>query len=180
MNYPNITIQARKFVLSIVFKLNEQESRTMFVLNPNLDQFMSKAAEVVGYKSETNTLAELLSFARSGDENFMEFAKLDVDNDGLETAEIMNGVIKAAKEKVDEYVEANDEIKKTLDLFWQADMLASILEEIYALVIAKAVFNASELGINTIVLDDDFHEVRLQEKVGKEITAVPEIELVVV
>gem|GEM_PF-5405318 len=180
MNYPNITIQVRKFVLSLEYAIAAGDSKSMFILEPSLDSLLRQTADIVGYKWQTDTLEEIFDFIRTGEEDFMEFTTIDTATDGLTANEIIDGVIKAKSERIDEYPDAPIAVKEALEVFWQANMLASALEETYALVIAKAVFNASELGLNTIVLDDDQHEVRLLEKVGKEITAVPELELIVI
>lgn len=179
VNYPNITIQVKDQVLSLEFNADKDTSKTMFVLEPSLNFSLESAAKSVGFKF--NSVDDILAFARLGDEKLMEFAKFNLEVADLNVEDILNGLQQQVADRNPEYAEgASSEVNEALDEFWRADMLASFLEEIYSLVIAKAVFNASELGINTIVLNDERNEIRLQEKVGKEITAVPELELIVV
>lgn len=178
MKYPNITIKIRNFIPTLEFQPAEGESKPMFTLDLGLDTLLMNSADLIGYNDYQNA-TDILQFIRGGDENFIEFGKIELGQEQISTKHVLDGLKTAIAERPATHNDSSDEVNAELTTYWQADVLASVLEEAYAILIAQAVFNASELGLNIIVLDDDQHEIRLQEKAGKEIGAVEQIELIV-
>ena len=176
MKYPNITIKIRNFVPTLEFQLNDEGTKPMFTLDMGLDTLLMKVADAIGFKDYQDA-KDIFELIRTGDETFADFGKIELGNDHITTKHIIDGLANVIAERPEIPAGSSDELATELTLYWQADVLASVLEEAYAILIAQAVFNAAELGLNVIALDDDQHEIRLQEKIGKEIGAVPQIEL---
>lgn len=179
VKYPNITIKVRDFVPTLEFQSAEGEVRTMFTLDMGLDTLLMRSADAVGYKDYRDA-NDILNFVRSGDESFIDFGKIELGQADITTQHIVKGLADVIANRPEDHNNTSEDVKAELLKYWQADVLASVLEEAYAILIAQAVYNASELGLNVISLDDDSHEIRLQEKFGKEVGAIPQIELMVV
>jgi hypothetical protein len=188
VNYPNVTIKIRNFIPTLELQQQDEQTKevktnTMFKLSTGIDALLMQVADAAGFAYEDTT--DILDLARTGEEDAIEFTGIDYAAEDWSA----DYIAKQAHATVAEYnqnpqyadiAEITSEVAAALKEFWQANLLASVLEEVYALLIAKAVFTASELGIGTIVLDDDQHEIRLMEKAGKEMGAVSEIDLIVI
>lgn len=177
MKYPNVTLKIRQYVPTIEYSLDDQVVKKLYTLDKGLDTLLMEAASSVHFAY--NDVNDIFALIRTGMENFLEFPEIDYEGEELNSHYISEQLHTALVER-EAAAGLDPEVGNALNEFWQADVLASVLEEVYALLIAKTVFSASELGIGTIILDDDMHEIRLHEKVGKEMGAVPEIELIVV
>lgn len=175
LSYPQVRLTIKDQIPRIELLKSEADVSTMLEMQVGIDSLLMKVAKRLGVaKADSAHIFELI---REGDEQYLEFDSEAYDDDNLEFAALIKKI--DSQPEFDAGVEVNAAVNKALLENWQADVLASVLEHIYATLIAKTVYAASEMGIGNIVLADDRHEVRLQEKMAKEL-ALAEIELVVI
>lgn len=173
-NYPNITLVIRGNIPSLELENKVGEKKTIAISALSIDEVLERVAKALRLDESIDDIWEML---REGDETYIEFSEIDE----LEEVEIdLQGTLDEALKhlELDIQEEVNKDVSEALTHYHQADVLASTLEEIYNLLIARTVFTASEMGIGNIILKDERKEPRLREKMSKELSAV-EIELIV-
>lgn len=137
-------------------------------LNKPLDIFdMIQAAAIkVGYDGD---LAEIYELARECDEEFIEFPDIDQQYaQNLDFSQVSDELTKQVKQH-ELTEEGSQELKDQLREYWQGDVLASVIEQIYNVIIANVILTAGDMGIGIIQLETDIKDVRFPEKMSKEL-----------
>lgn len=177
MDFPNITLQMENNRVRINLNTDADTVTQVWEMDKGLDVILFELAKAVQCK--TQDLSELMRMIREGDEKFLEFATVEPDTEKF-SADVIIEQVKAACLNYSPESVGNKSVDAELRGYWQADVLASALEEIYNHLIVRTIFTASEVGTGNIVLDDARREARLREKFSKELAEVAGIELIVV
>jgi hypothetical protein len=178
MNYPNLTLTIKNNIPSLEMQKSEDDVTQILVGVAGLDTLMMKAADIVGYAHQDDIEA-LMKFQHDGEWEFWQFSEIDASKQDFKVDYLLDEVAVATEAFSIPAEAASPELKQQLKEYWQADMLASFLEEIYTVLVAQIFFAAAELAIPTIVLNDHRKEPRLREKMSKELAVVPELEFLV-
>ncbi len=173
-NYPNITLVIKDSMPSLELENKEGEKKTIAISTLSIDDVLEKVAKALKLDESIDDIWEIL---REGDETYIEFPEIEGLEEG--SIDLQSTLDEALKHlELDIQAEVTKDVSEALTHYHQADVLASTLEEVYNLLIARTVFTASEMGIGNIILKDERKEPRLREKMSKELAAV-EIELIV-
>ena len=171
--FPNITLAIKNHIPQIIYYPEEGISRKMTLVDENLSDIILDISKKLEFSDDYKTLEDVLRLARESDETFIaDLPDMDVEDPEFR----LNETLKKHLDKVltdleDDYanVEMDEELKKEVNQNKKADILASILEGLYAILIAKTLIAAAELGIGTVRLDDEHKNPRLVEKMSKEL-----------
>jgi hypothetical protein len=177
MKYPNVRLTILNEVPFVEMHPSDSDSYRLASADLGFDTLFLKASELM--EISHNELDELQSEIRTGDEFYLEFPEIPLDNDEMKLSELLNVVkeeLKSGKPYGD--VPMNT-LNQELTHNWHLDILASLQEAAYNLIIVRTVLIASDLGIGTISLDDSRKEPKLLEKMSKDLSQIG-VELVVV
>jgi hypothetical protein len=174
---PYISLKIQNYTPSLYYHPTENESRKMTQTDENLGLIIwniARELKLLNSESYSNAeVDELISLARESDETFLEiFPEMEFDTSEFGLQNVAdNAVKKSLESKEDPYseVEMHQSVRKELNSFQNADIFASILETLYAALIAKTLLTASELGLGTVKLEDEHKNPRLMEKMGREL-----------
>lgn len=175
---PYISLQIRNHIPHIVFYPDEGMSRSLTVDDESILPIVASIAkrlELIAEEEEVNaeTLTNLFELARTSDESYLDTTPdLETEESEFKLAAIMNRLVdQALATREDQYpeTELNDDVRAELASNLNADIFASLLDALYTVLIAKTLLAASELGIGKISLDDEHNNVRLLEKMSKEL-----------
>lgn len=183
--YPYILLRIEEyipkiFLVSLENDTKEVESSEEIDL---LDIVLSIGEKLNLIKPPLNSLSEtekydyLISLARGSDEAYVQL-EMDVWEEFSIVEYIDNFLNNNKIQPVYLDVELNDDIKNEIDQNQNSDLLASILEHIYTIIIARTILVASEMGIGVIHLSDNSKNARLQEKMALELQKI-DIELII-
>ncbi len=174
--YPNITLQIKNHVPSLVLQKSKDESSKITLEDENLLNIFAKLAKDLNLieqerESEAALMEELLSLARESDETFI-LDYPEIEDEGVEfklSNAIQKFLDKNTISDVYQDLELNPEIQAELNKNKNADTFASALDYLYVTMVAKALLAGSEMGIGIVRLDDDSKNTRLQEKMAMEL-----------
>ncbi len=173
--FPNVTLVVNDGVPHIELRKSEDVTQKM-LSGQSLHEVMQEVATKVNYSGGFDEIIEL---ARQCDELFLHFP-VRVDNNPEEIT------FPAVMSKVDQAVEEHEvlshdseDVVAQVELFWQGDVFASVLEELYTVLIADTVFTASQLGIGVIQLEENTGDARLRQKMAIELEKL-EVPLILV
>ncbi len=179
--YPHVSLTIDNQIPSIIYHPEEGVRKKLNTKDENIYNVVSNIAQKLGITQDDSLNEEeqyqaLLAAARESDENYLtELTDINHEVIDFDLHSTMNNAIeKALKNKKDNYVdiELSDELKEELILNQNKDILASLLDAMYLLLISKTVVAAAELGIGKIALYDSNRNVRLHEKMLKELDSL--------
>jgi len=189
--YPFVELKIKDGVPYVVYYPMEGEERQMTQSSESLIDVAMHGAKSLNLKDQNaehnqENLEELLQLARESDETYYtELPDMDVENSEFGLLNTLKPYLeKMSGAEQDEYTDLNmtDEVKEELTRFRRADQFASYMEALYAILIAKTLLAANDLGIGKISLNDDLRNPRLMEKMSKELEKlgidlhIPEVE----
>ncbi len=174
MTYPNVALKFDEYLPSIELNSAPGEFRTILVADKSLDTVLTEAAQAMGADW---TIDEIMTRIKEADEFYIEFPEKVLDSEALDF-NFIEEVLQQGKENYAEPEGVSAELAAEINNFWYADMLASILEHAYTLLIARTVLLASELGIGDIQLIDSRHDAHLREKMSRDLSTI-DLELIV-
>lgn len=174
--YPNITLEIRNYIPSLVYHKSAKESKKITLIEENLLSIFTKLAKDLNLLKEATTkkeetMSELLDLARGSDETYIVDYP-EIEDEGVEFN--LENAVKTFldKNKVsNEYsdLELEPSVRDELNRNQNADIFASALDYLYMTMVAKALLAGSEMGLGIIRLDDDSKNTRLQEKMAMEL-----------
>ena len=171
--YPNVTLQIKNNIASLVYFHKENEPKKITLLEEDLKKVIVDLAKQLGLvKSDSaETMQELLTIARESDESYiMNYPEIDM-------VEVEFGLSKAVENFIKENpiqepyqdVKMTEDIKMELEKNVRADTFACALDYLYMTMVAKALVAGAELGLGIIRLDDESKNTRLQERMAMEL-----------
>lgn len=170
---PKIILEIKNHIPSIIYSPEENVSRELITEKENIHEILLSVLEALNLKLENSTdLVDILELALEGDEKkFEKLPDLDKYAKGFGLSKFVEIEIGSYDTpEISEYEKvASKEVLEELQKFHNIDLLASILESIYNIMISKSVFYAQDLGIGTIILDDHDGYLRLQSKFANEL-----------
>lgn len=175
-DYPQIALVIKNQMPYIEYNESPQNSKKLVSLNMGLDTALLRAGEVCGVEDLEQFSPAALSTA---DEEMIKFEEgFDFTEEVKLNLDYIFTTLKARVQPTIPPVTNQAAVDQELKSNWQADVLASVLEEIYNLLIAATLRLANDLGVENIKLADERKDPRLQEKMAKELS-FGEIELIV-
>jgi hypothetical protein len=174
MNYPNVTLRIKNYLPSIELQSDVEDIQTMSVATKGLDTLLTETAAAMGAKWNIDEVKRRIS---EGDDTFLVFPEIEFESESLDLDQFGDAIQTAVNEYV-EFADANEDVRAELKSNWQADVLASLLAQVYRLLAARAVFFASEIGVRDIQLIDDSFDSRLREQMSRDLESL-ELELTV-
>lgn len=183
--YPNITLEIKNHIPSLVYYTSENVSKKITLKDENLKKLFSDIATelkliIKESREENNLVSGLLDLARESDETYIiDYPEIDVSNIEFnleQAARLFLDNIETVSEYSD--IELDDEIREEVNKNQNADIFASLLDYLYTIMAAKALLAGSELGIGNIRLTDEQKNTRLQEKLAIELDKMG-VELIV-
>ncbi len=181
--YPYIILKIENYIPHLYLRTSETletqiEDEDISLLDTVLElgEKLNLSDSNLDSKSQYNYLINL---AREHDETYAT-SNSDIDNTTFfRLKEYLDRFLEENKvEPLYLDVEVSDEIRDQLNREQGADLLASILDYIYTILIAKSVIAASEMGIGVIHLNDETKNSRLQEKMAMELEKI-DVELII-
>lgn len=175
---PFISLQIRNHIPHIVFYPDEGMSRNLTVDEESIVNVVSSIAkrlELIAEEEDASdeTLTRLFNLARSSDESYLNTTpNFETDDSEFKLMEIMTELVEQSlktREELYPETDMNDEVRTEINSNMNADIFASLMDALYTVLIAKTLLAASELGIGKIKLDDEHNNVRLLEKMSKEL-----------
>lgn len=172
-DFPRITLKTEDLNVSILYETSAAESKNILSDNENLEDLF----ELLNKKLELEISADpkkILQLATKGDERYIEkLPSKPLNQSSLDLVKVISKELDKAISEIDDYSsyqEVDEKVRKELIRNQQIDILASMLEITYNIIIAKVMDTASELGVSKIRLDDKTGLPRLTYKMASEFT----------
>lgn len=182
-NYPRITLTIKNHIPSLIYAKGEDDAVNLIEDQEDLSKIITSVAKQLNLleEIEKGTSSEqylaLINLAYTqGDEHFID----QIPEAGTKKASFQ--LEKLIKDKLPKLLENRSEfeniydtplsidVKAEIERNENIDILASVLEMIYLLMIGKTLLEASELAIGNIHLNDSDGNVRLRERMASELT----------
>lgn len=148
---------------------NETKSR-ITLIDEDLSKIIPSIAKSLGIP-EANTEA-LLEIANTADEFFFdETPEVSAESVEFELSRIAEELTEKAMNAKTDYdeVELTDELREELEIIKKHDLLASLINILYKIIITKTLVAAHDLEINEVHFKGDSNYPRLTERLGKEL-----------
>ena len=174
MKYPNVTLRIKNYLPSIELQSDVEDVQTMATATQGLDTLLTETAAAMGAKWDIEEVKRRISEA---DDTFLIFPEIEFESESLDLDQF-GGTIQTAIGEYIDFADANESVREELKANWQADVLASLLAQVYRLLVARTVFFASEIGVGEIQLVDDSFDSRLREQMSRDLESL-ELELTV-
>ncbi len=172
MTYPYLKLSITNFVPEL-YLVASNNSEKKLINNPeNLKDIIKGIAMELGFQDSIEIL-ELLTIADSGDERLItELPEINTYANDFEIQEMMDFNIPRllAQTNTHSNVKMSKEVEEELQKNIQIDRLASLIESVYAQIVARVLLVASEMGIQSFQLQDNSGLIRLQQKMSVELT----------
>lgn len=162
---------------AIYFINSESVEKKLTLIDENLEEIilnLAKKLEIETNETQSpNKLQEILAIASEGEIGILEseIPDLDVSNVEFEILKSIDRNIELAVSLDNNYsdIEMNDKVKQELERNYRIDILASIIDQIYDIIIAKVILAAYELDLNSVTFESNLNFPRLTEKLGNEL-----------
>lgn len=162
---------------SIHFINSESSSKKLTQREENIEEIILDLALKLGIKTKeeekSKALQEILEIASEGEIGILEseIPDLDVSNVEFEIREGIQKNLDLAMSLDHDYsnVEMNELVKDELERNYKVDILASIIDQIYEIIVAKVILAAYELELNSVIFESNNNFPRLTEKLGNEL-----------
>ena len=171
MSFPNITLKIENHIPSVIYNADKNISREMIKAERSLEELIKELGQDLDL--EENSIEDLMTLTEHGVERLIEeLPKLNKYSNEFEIEKTIKTQTEDLKEKRENYEgpgvtrEVLDELMRNQNI----DILSSIVELIFNILIAKTVMVSSELGIGNIVLEDKNNYFRLQSKMASELS----------
>jgi hypothetical protein len=170
---PFITLKIENQIPTIVFHNRDGIEKDLTLKKENIEQEILAIAKNLEIPDISNpSLSEVLDLASEGHHDLINTSP-DIITNSLEfdLEGIIGGSLVEAEDSIEDYseVELTDQLREEIDRNNKIDILASIIDQIYNILIAKTLLAAYELEINEIHFRSDYNYARLIEKMGNEI-----------
>lgn len=170
-----IILKIENFVPSVVYSNQKGVEKKLTENETNIAKLMINIAHDLKLINNIDTeFAELLRIASEGDEHLKEdMPVLNTKVTDLEIEKHIKETLKALiKDRVDytTYNDVSNEVLKELTRNQNTDILATLFELIYNILIARTLYFATDLGIGNIALKENNNLPRLKERMASELT----------
>ncbi len=183
--YPNLTLIIENQIPRLVFNPEEGMSRRLTLKEESIEEVLTELVKALNLIEEVEEAEEenihyILNLGFEGDSRMIEaIPGMEKYKDEFGFSKFVNDHLdKAIEEKDDfsEYGEITEKVKKELERNQSIDILASLIDILINVIIAKTLLYSSDLGVGKIRLEDKDGFVRLQEKMSSELSKM-DIEL---
>lgn len=174
--YPNLTLKIENHIPHIFFHLNENTVKEITSKNENLRDEILNLAKLLGFLAEEleseeqlNKILELVSESDST----IELSVPDINTNDMEFN--LKETLKKSLDEVlslkDEYenIEMSEKVRVELNKNKKLDILGSLMDLMYDIIIAKTLLAAYDLEINEIHLENKHNYARFNERMGNEL-----------
>ena len=174
--YPHLTLKIEDQIPQILFFSEENVSRRLTQQNENiLDEIVWLAEELelaIEGSTKEERINSILLIASEGDPEIIEsLPSIDTTSLEFNLRKTLDENLKEIQNLDSDYsdLEMSDEVRAELDKNRKMDVLASLIDQLYNILIAKTLLAAYELELTDIHLSSDYNYARLTEKMGNEI-----------
>jgi hypothetical protein len=162
-SYPNVTLVVKNGQPTIELRQSDQIRRPL-ISGDNIYEYLTSLAQEVNFSGD---IQDLFHLALQSDELYLQFPVVpeDKDKEKIGFADIQ----KIVRAELDAHIPVTDqspELNAELERNWQGDVFASILNEIYNVLIAETAYQASQVAVGTIQLDENTPSLRLVEQMS--------------
>ena len=168
--YPHIKLKITNHKPQIFFLPDEGMTRQLTLQEESIEKEIVKIAKLLGIKDKS--IDVIFSLISEADNTLLkDFPEIDLESIEFNLGENLEKLYEYALEINDEYkeIEMSDEVRKELDQNKKLDILASLVDQIYNILVAKTLLSAYELEITDIHIETDYNYARLIEKMGVEV-----------
>lgn len=174
--YPHLTLKIENQNPQIIFHPDSEVSRKLTQNNEDIVGEIIKIATKLDLTTEGLSkeaqVDQILQLASVGDNELIE-ALPTIDTVSLEfnLNETLNSILEDLQGIEQDYsnIEMSEEVRAELERNRRIDILASLIDQLYDILIAKTLLAAYELEITDIHLSSDYNYARLTERMGNEI-----------
>lgn len=167
-NYPNVTLVINQGVPSVELRQSTDNIRRLLV-GPSLTEMLLQIAQQIGF---TGTVTEILELIGISDELYLQFPISKETDEAVQDSIDFSAIYRHLDSELTTHQQVtgqSPELNKQLQVNWQGDVLASVLEEAYNILIIETLTQASQMGIGIIQLHENLGDPRLREKMSKEL-----------
>jgi hypothetical protein len=177
---PNITLKINNFTPKIIYNPDEKTSREIINKDENLALLINPLAKELNLLNDLNAdnheelFAEILKLSAEATQYPLDDLPKGIE-DSNGSFELENLTTKQFKklfenrETFDHLQDIDKAILNELERNQNIDILATLLDYIYFILISKTLFYATDLGIGKILLNDKSGMFRLQEIMADEL-----------
>lgn len=183
---PFITLDIKNHVPHLYYTNSDGVSKQLTSIDEDLSKLIMRVGNTFNLTEENMDedvqIGRLILLANEADPDY-ETHVPEIDSESLEfeLAKLLSEVIEESKKIEREYSdveEMDEELRKEIDRNQNIDIMSSIMETAYKIIIAKALLAAYELEIAEIHLKTTENYPRFVEKLGEELQKL-DIELVI-
>jgi hypothetical protein len=172
--YPHVLLKIENDVPNLYLVKDEDTQTKITLVDQNLAAVIIKAANTLGIDNLGN-IEDVLATVNHADENYLdENPDINPESVEFELDEVSKQVLELAMAVPSEYadIEMSDEVRAELETNHKHDILASIVNILYKVLITKTLIAAHDLELDKVHFFGDKNYARLTEKMGKELTAL--------
>lgn len=155
---------------SLILRLeDDQKIKNIDINQESLSSVIFRVAKELNLTDLYPTLDQLFKFAREAADILID-PYIDID-DSTDNFNLFDSIrpfleeLKSENQKLNsQNLDLDIKVSEFLSLSRIQDIFASILELIYSVIIAKVFIVISDLGLDTIVLDDSLGDIRLRDR----------------
>ncbi|GAB4283576.1 MAG: hypothetical protein Kow0081_0210 [Candidatus Dojkabacteria bacterium] len=175
--YPNLTLNISDHKPTLFLKPEAEISRAIVSSEDSIKDLIFSIVEQLNLKTELKQdfkLEDILALASEGDERMIEvIPENDTYGKSFGFVDFVNRQLQEAKKSKDDFSRFGSNIEKdvlnALHVFQNIDILASMIEMIYNILIARVILAANDLSIKNIILEDECGYPRLAGKMSSEL-----------
>jgi tRNA A37 threonylcarbamoyltransferase TsaD len=175
-DYPYVNLVVHDGEPKIELHNSENEARVM-LRGDNIHKYLENLAVKIGYDGKID---ELYQLANISDELYLQFplTKEKKAVTSISFAPLAEPI--AAEIASHQPISVgNKELEAQLEQNWQGDLLASVIDEIYRILVKDVVEAAAEMGIGKVRLTENTGNPRFREKVSLELARL-NVELIII
>lgn len=173
---PYLTLRIKNHIPHIFFHSDEVTNKQLTHKDENILQEIKSIGQKLGLNNvnltDEDQLNDLFTLASEADNGMIEsLPEIDIESLEFDIHNTIAGVLEKAMDADDEYkdLELSEEIRNELNRNRNSDILASVIDQIYDIIIAKTLLAAYELELAEIHFDSDYNYSRFIEKLGNEL-----------
>jgi hypothetical protein len=171
--YPYISLKIQNYVPHLYYAQSEENVRKLTFKDEDISSTFEMIAKELGLFEESTTFEDLLLLASEADDKYFENSpNINIEELEFQLQDIMTKVLNVAlDEKTIDYKteDLTEELKKEIVRNHNMDIMASLFDIAYKIIIAKTLLAAYDLEISNIHLETDYSLPRFTEKMAKEL-----------